>query len=169
MTSRLARLPLLGAALLAGSVLADTGAGLTQQNMSLELANRLVDSTLEACNADGRTAVVAAVDRGGNLVALQRDDNIGPHNTVAAQRKAFTSLSTGTSSRALSKIARDDPESANLNTLDELLLLGGGVPVTIDGEVIGALGVAGAGGSAIDEGCAISAIEDVLPQANAGQ
>ncbi|MEQ6887939.1 heme-binding protein [Halomonas sp. CS7] len=169
MTSRLARLPLLGAALLAGSVLADTGAGLTQQNLSLELANRLVDSTLEACHADGRTAVVAAVDRGGNLVALQRDDNIGPHNTVAAQRKAFTSLSTGTTSRALSRIARDDPESANLNTLDELLLLGGGVPLTVDGEVIGALGVAGAGGSAIDEGCALSAIEDVLPPASAAR
>lgn len=167
MTSRLARLPLLGAALFAGSVLADTGVGLTQQNLSLELANRLVDATLEACHADDRTAVVAAVDRGGHLVALQRDDDIGPHNTVAAQRKAFTSLSTGTSSRALARIARDDPESANLATLDELLLLGGGVPVTVDGEVIGALGVAGAGGSAIDEGCALSAIDAVLLQAAA--
>ncbi|MGO1462345.1 MAG: heme-binding protein [Oleiphilaceae bacterium] len=40
-----------------------------------------------------------------------------------------------------------------------LLLLGGGVPVRIDGEVIGAIGVAGAGGSAIDEGCALAALE----------
>ncbi|WP_083007491.1 GlcG/HbpS family heme-binding protein [Halomonas sp. GT] len=163
MTSRRARLPLLGAVLLAGSVLADTGP-LQQQTLSLDLANRLVNATLEACHADGRTAVVAAVDRGGNLVALQRDDNIGPHNTLAAQRKAFTSLSTGSTSRALSEHARQDPESANLNTLDELLLLGGGVPLRIEGELIGALGVAGAGGSAIDEGCALTAINSVIPQ-----
>lgn len=80
MTFRLAHLLMLGAVLLAGSALVDIGP-VQQQNLSLELANRLVSATLEACHADGRTAVVAAVDRGGNLVALQRDDNIGPHNT----------------------------------------------------------------------------------------
>ncbi|CAM3540328.1 GlcG/HbpS family heme-binding protein [Halomonas sp. AOP12-C2-37] len=161
MTSRFARLPLLGALLVAGSALAGTGP-VQQQSLSLDMANRLVNASLEACHADGRTAVVAAVDRGGNLVALQRDDNIGPHNTLAAQRKAFTSLSTNTTSRALSEHARQDPESANLNTLDELLLLGGGVPLRFGGELIGALGVAGAGGSAIDEGCALTAIEHVI-------
>ncbi|GGC80807.1 GlcG/HbpS family heme-binding protein [Vreelandella lutescens] len=163
MTLRFARLPMLGAVLLAGSALADVGP-VQQQNLSLELANRLVSATLEACHADGRTAVVAAVDRGGNLVALQRDDNIGPHNTLAAQRKAFTSLSTGSYSRELAERARQDSESENLNTLDELLLLGGGVPLRSGDEIIGALGVAGAGGSAIDEGCAIAAVERVLPQ-----
>ena len=132
---------------------------LQQKNMSLALANQLVSATLQACHADGRSAVVAVVDRGGRLVALQRDDNIGPHNTAAAQKKAFTSLSTKTSSRELSAIARNNPESENLNTVDDLLLLGGGVPVNIDGEVIGAIGVAGAGGSAIDEGCALAALE----------
>ncbi|MDN6179732.1 MAG: heme-binding protein [Halomonas subglaciescola] len=71
-------------------------------------------------------------------------------------------LSTGTASRELAKIARNDPESQNLNTVDELLLLGGGVPVTVDDAVIGAVGVAGAGGSAIDEDCALDAIEKVL-------
>lgn len=132
---------------------------LNQQNMSLELANYLIGATLDACHADDRTAVVAVVDRGGNLVALQRDDNIGPHNTLAAQRKAFTSLSTKTASRELAGIARGNPESENLATVSELLLLGGGVPVRLDGEVIGAIGVAGAGGSAIDEGCAVAAIQ----------
>jgi len=52
--------------------------------------------------------------------------------------------------------------SQNLNTLDELLLLGGGVPLIVDGQVIGALGVAGAGGSAGDEGCAMAAIRQHL-------
>lgn len=149
----------LGLSLASAGAMAASAKPLKQHDMSLQLANQLIEATLQACHADNRTAVVAVVDRGGRLVALQRDDNIGPHNTVAAQRKAFTSLSTKTASRKLSDIARNNPESENLNTVQELLLLGGGVPVHMGDEVIGAIGVAGAGGSAIDEGCALSALE----------
>ena len=142
-------------------------AGVAQRaDVTLELANKLLNATMAACHAQGLTGVAAVVDRGGNLVALQRDDNVGPHNTLAAQRKAFTSLSTKTSSRELSERARNNPEAENLNTLDELLLLGGGVPLKVDGQVIGAIGVAGAGGAAIDEGCALEAIAKVLPNAS---
>lgn len=135
---------------------------LDQRTVSLALANDLATATLNACRATGRTAVVAVLDRGGNLVALQRDDDVGPHNTVAAQRKAFTALSTKTKTGLLAERARTDPASQNLNTLGELLLLGGGVPLLADGQVIGALGVAGAGGGANDEGCAVQAIQTTL-------
>lgn len=133
-----------------------------RQDVTLILANKLLDAALEACHADGRSAVAAVVDRGGNLVAVQRDDNVGPHNTLAAQRKAFTALSTKTPTRLLAERARSNPDAANLNTLDELLLLGGGVPLKVGDQVIGALGVAGAGGAANDEACAIKAIEQVF-------
>ncbi|WP_407315050.1 GlcG/HbpS family heme-binding protein [Pseudomonas sp. nanlin1] len=134
-----------------------------RSDVTLAMANDLLNATLAACHADGRTAVAAVVDRGGNLVALQRDDNVGPHNTLAAQRKAYTSLSTKTPSRLLAERARTTPDAENLNTLNELLLLGGGVPLMVGGETIGAIGVAGSGGAANDEGCALKAIEQVLP------
>lgn len=134
-------------------------------DVTLALANQLLSSTLAACHAQGRTAVAAVVDRGGNLVALQRDDNVGPHNTLAAQRKAYTALSTKTPTGLLAERARQTPDAQNLNTLDELLLLGGGLPLRFEGQVIGALGVAGAGGAANDEACAVAAIENVLPSA----
>lgn len=151
----------MGLTLASAGAMAASAEPLNQSNMSLKLANQLVEATLQACHADNRTAVVAVVDRGGRLVALQRDDNIGPHNTAAAQLKAFTSLSTKTASRKLSEIARNNPESENLNTVEDLLLLGGGVPVRFGDEVIGAIGVAGAGGSAIDESCALAALETI--------
>ena len=135
-------------------------------DVTLELANQLLNATMAACHAQGLTGVAAVVDRGGNLVALQRDDNVGPHNTLAAQRKAFTSLSTKTASRELSERARNNPEAENLNTVGELLLLGGGVPLKVGDQVIGAIGVAGAGGAAIDEGCALAGIAKVLPKAS---
>ncbi len=132
-------------------------------DVSLAMANDLLNTALAACHADGRTGVAAIVDRGGNLVALQRDDNVGPHNISAAQRKAFTALSTKTPTRLLAERARRTPDAENLNTLGELLLLGGGVPLMFEGQVIGAIGVAGAGGAANDEGCALAAINKILP------
>jgi len=129
-----------------------------QRTVSLALANRIATATIDACRAAGRPAVVAVVDRGGNLVALQRGDDIGPHNTLAAQKKAFTALSTTTSTGLLAERASADPASRNLNTVDTLLLLGGGLPITFDREVVGAVGVAGSGGSAQDEACATKGI-----------
>lgn len=138
---------------------------LQQPNVSLALANDLIHATLAACHADGRSAVAVVVDRGGNLLAVQRDDSVGPHNTDAAVRKAFTALSTKTPTRLLAANARANPESHNLNTVDALLLIGGGVPLKVGSDVIGALGVGGAGGAAQDEGCALQAIAKVLPAA----
>ena len=136
---------------------------LQQGNVSLELANALVNATLEACHADGRSAVVAVVDRGGNLVAVQRDDSVGPHNTAAAEHKAFTALSTKTPTRLLAERARANPDSQNLNTVASLLLIGGGLPIRVGQDVIGAVGVGGSGGAEQDEACALSAIARVLP------
>ena len=138
---------------------------LQQPNVSLALANELVNATLAACQAEGRSAVAVVVDRGGNLIALQRGDNVGPHNTDAAVRKAFTALSTKSLTRQLATNARANPDSQNLNTVDSLLLIGGGVPLRIGADVIGAIGVGGAGGAAQDEGCALQAIAKVLPAA----
>lgn len=139
---------------------------LQQANMSLALANQLIVATLQACHDQHTSAVVSVVDRGGNLVAVQRDDTVGPHNTAAAQRKAFTSLSTKTPTRLLAERVRNTPDSQYLANLDSLLLIGGGVPVFSGTEIIGAIGVGGAGGAVADEQCAVRAIQQVLPTSN---
>lgn len=135
---------------------------LERKTVSLALANSLTGAAIASCRAIGKEAVVAVVDRGGNLVALQRGDNIGPHNVLAAQRKAFTALSTKTNTAALVEHAASDPASRNLVTIPELLLLGGGVPLVVGSDVIGGIGVAGSGGAANDERCATQAIMQVL-------
>lgn len=144
--------------------LSEAPAIVTQHSLSLTSANELASAAIAACQAIGKTCVIAVVDRGGNLVAVQRGDNVGPHNTAAAQRKAFTALSTKTRTGVLAERARNDPSSQNLNTVGDLLLLGGGVPVTVGGDVIGAVGVAGAGGSANDDGCALAAVSARFPE-----
>ena len=131
--------------------------------MQLRTSTRTVAlaiSSLALCAATASSAVAVVVDRGGNLIAVQRDDSVGPHNTEAAQRKAFTALSTKTPTRLLAANARANPESQNLNTVQSLLLIGGGVPLTVGKDVIGAIGVGGSG-----EGCALKAIAQVMPPA----
>lgn len=121
-----------------------------QAELDLATARRLLDAA--SCHA-----AMAALDRGGNPILIQRDTRVGPHNADAARRKAYTALSTKTATRLLAEKARQNPEAANLNTLPELLLLGGGVPLYEGDALVGAFGVAGAGGAAQDEQCAIEA------------
>lgn len=140
------------------AVLAASHAPVAQHSVSLEMASSLADATLASCRAMNRDAVVAIVDRGGNLIVLKRADQVGPHNSRAAERKAFTALSTKTSTSLLAERAATDPGSRNLANVPELLLLGGGLPIVHAGEVIGGIGVAGSGGSSSDEQCANSAL-----------
>jgi len=134
-----------------------------QPELTLEGANRLAGGAIDACRRQGRTIVVAVLDRGGNLVALQRADGVGPHNTEASRRKAYTALSTRTATLDLARRVQADTDARNLSTLPELLLLGGGIPLLAHGQPVGAIGVAGGGGAANDHACALSAI-GTLPE-----
>ncbi|MGE8561668.1 MAG: heme-binding protein, partial [Acinetobacter sp.] len=60
--------------------------------------------------------------------------------------------------------AQNNIDSQNLTSLSELLLLGGGVPVVYKSQLLGAVGVAGAGGSIQDDQCAQQGIQVTLKQ-----
>ncbi|MCT9479004.1 heme-binding protein, partial [Acinetobacter baumannii] len=100
--------------------------------------------------------------RGGNPLTAERHELVGPHNLMAAEKKAYTALSTKTSTLVLSQNSNQNPDAKNLTTVANLLLLGGGVPVRFENQVIGAIGVAGAGGAQNDNQCASKAIETVF-------
>ncbi len=122
--------------------------------LDLPTARQLVDAA--PCKA-----AFAALDLGGNPLLIQRSNGTGPHNADAARRKAYTALSTKTPTRQLADMAHQNPDAANLATVPELLLLGGGVPLYQGDALVGALGVAGAGGARQDEQCALDAVAKV--------
>lgn len=132
-------------------------------DLTLEAANRLATAAVDLCGRQGRAIVVTVLDRGGNPVALQRADGVGPHNIEASRRKAYTALSTKNATLDLARQAQANPDARNLATLPELLLLGGGVPLLVRGQPVGAIGVAGGGGATNDHSCASSAIR-ALPE-----
>ena len=97
---------------------------------------------------------VAFLDASGKPILITIADGVGPHNLEAARRKAFTAVSTKTPTLILARNASANPDTQNLNTLPELLLLGGGVPIIVNNKVIGSVGIAGAGGPEQDDAIA---------------
>ena len=133
----------------------------TEKNMSLELANQIAGATVAACTANGYAVTATVVDRAGTVRAVQRADNAGPHTVGAAQEKAFTSASAKNTTLAMMEGAQKNPAAANLVYIPGFLLVGGGVPIKVGNEVIGAVGVGGAPGGHLDEQCAMAGIDKV--------
>lgn len=104
--------------------------------------------------ATNKKIAVAVLDVSGRPLLLTIAEGVGPHNFEAARRKAFTALSTKTATLLLARNANANPDTQNLNTLPELLLLGGGAPIVVDNKVIGSVGIAGAGGPEQDDAIA---------------
>ena len=136
----------------------------TEKNMSLELANQITSASVAACAANGYAVAATVVDRAGTVRAVQRADNAGPHTLGASQAKAFTSASAKNTTLAMMEGSQKNSAAANLVYIPGYLLLGGGVPVKVGTEVIGAIGVGGAPGGNLDEQCAMAALDKVKDQ-----
>ena len=133
----------------------------TERNMSLDLANQIASAAVASCAASGYNVSATVVDRAGSVRAVQRADNAGPHTLSASQEKAFTSASAKNTTLAMMEGAQKNPAAANLVHIPGYLLLGGGVPIRVGNEVIGAVGVGGAPAGQIDEQCALTALDKV--------
>lgn len=133
----------------------------TEKNMSLELANQIAGAAVAACSARNFNVTATVVDRAGTVRAVQRADNAGPHTLEASRLKAFTSASAKNNTLAIMEISQKNPGAANLGQIPGYLLLGGGVPVKVGNEVIGAVGVGGTPAGNIDEECALAGIAKV--------
>ena len=136
----------------------------TEKNMSLELANQIASASVAACAVNGYAVAATVVDRAGTVRAVQRADNAGPHTLGASQAKAFTSASAKNTTLAMMEGAHKNLAAANLVYISGYLVLGGGVPVKVGNDVIGAVGVGGALGGKLDEQCTMAALDKVKDQ-----
>jgi len=151
--------PLVIASLLAAS--AQAQAVRTEKNISLDLANQIAAAAVASCAATGYAVAATVVDRSGGIRSVQRADNAGPHTLASSLQKAYTSASARNTTLAMMEGAQKNPAGANLTYIPGFLLLGGGVPVRVATEVIGAVGVGGAPGGHLDEQCAMAALDKV--------
>jgi uncharacterized protein GlcG (DUF336 family) len=128
--------------------------------ISLDLAREAAAVALEQCEADGYRVSVAVVDAGGDLKALLRADGAGPHTPDSSFKKAYTAASLGRPTGELAQLIVDQPVAQALRDMNEnILILGGGLPIKTDGGVAGGIGVGGAPGGHLDEACARAGLE----------
>ena len=138
----------------------------SERNLSLDLANQIATASVAACQEKGYAVTATVVDRAAGVRAVQRADNAGPHTLEASRAKAFTSASAKNTTLAMMENAQKNPGAANLVHVPGFLLLGGGVPIKVGNEVIGAVGVGGAPGGHLDEQCAMAALDKVKDALN---
>jgi uncharacterized protein GlcG (DUF336 family) len=136
----------------------------TERNITLGLASQVAAEAVAACAANGYAVAATVVDRAGTVRAVLRADNAGPHTLPSSERKAWTSAAAQNSTQAMMLGAQQNAAGANLVYLPGFLLLGGGVPIKVGNETIGAVGVGGAPGGHLDEQCALAAIDKVKAQ-----
>lgn len=130
--------------------------------LTLEAAKEVAYRAEEAAKKLNKSVTIAVVGSQGETILIYKGDGVGPHNTEAARRKAFTALSTKTATLLLARNARSNPDTKNLAELPELLLLSGGHPLWKDDSVVGAIGIAGGGSPENDD---LIASKATIPEA----
>jgi len=131
-----------------------------EKNVSMAMALAIIQGTLEQCTKDGYKVSVVIVDKAGNVAASVRGDGTNPHTMEFGRLKAYTSRTRGQTSLEFMKVT-SDPNNAYLKQIPNTVAVGGGVPIKVGNEVIGAVGVSGAPGGEKDEVCANAGIAKV--------
>ena len=131
-----------------------------EKNVSMGLALAIIQGALEQCTKDGYKVSVTIIDKGGNVAASIRGDGTGPHTMEFSRLKAYTARTRNQTSLQTMKLL-EDPANAFIRQIPGVVGVGGGVPIRVGTEVIGAVGVSGAPGGEKDEACANAGLAKV--------
>ena len=132
---------------------------LTERNIGMELARDIASETIVACRADGYHVSAVVVDRHGLMRAALRDDLAARFTLEIAERKANMTVMAWTESGQFKK-AREDIRQ-ELNHIEGLIVMEGGIRIVSGGFNLGAVGVSGAPGGEKDAACAQQALEEL--------
>jgi uncharacterized protein GlcG (DUF336 family) len=115
-------------------------------SISTEVAHRMIAAAEAKAKEMGIPFVIAVVDESGVLKAFSRMDGAALLSVQVAQDKAYTAVGFGMSTDAWYDFIKDDPPLAAGATtgIDRLVVFGGGFPIDVDGQRVGAIGVSGA-------------------------
>ncbi|MBI3774391.1 MAG: heme-binding protein [Gammaproteobacteria bacterium] len=144
------------------------------KSLSVEAALKAAWGAMIECRKKGYSVAVAVVDRGGNTQALLRDRFAGPHTPETAMRKAWTANSFHQSTANLATLLQEGKIPNQVQHNPGALLVGGGVLIETQGQIIGGIGVSGAppGKSeieSIDGACAQAGIDLIKDEIEFGE
>ena len=135
------------------------------QSLTTFAAQQAAQAALARCQKDGYTVAVAVVDRGGQPLALLRDNLAGWHTSQTAIGKASTAVSFRTDTTELAASTQAGRPSSGVRALPNVVAIGGGMMIRAKGTIVGGIGVSGAPSGDADDACAkagIAAVGDAL-------
>lgn len=123
--------------------------------MTLEAAKKIIAAAVaEAKSKNAPGGAIAVVDEGGNLVAVERLDNTFAAGANISIGKARTAALFKRPTKTFEDIINKGRTA--MATLTDFTPLQGGVPIVVEGQIIGAVGVSGAASAQQDEELAIA-------------
>jgi uncharacterized protein GlcG (DUF336 family) len=137
---------------------------LTQKDVSARMAWAIIEAATAHCEREGYSITVAVVDRVGRLRAYLQGDKASLANIELARRKAYTAVTFRRSSMEWAKRTAPGSDLFGQRSLTDVIPLGGGIPIKVGEDTIGAIGVSGAPGQEKDEACAQAGLDRVADQ-----
>jgi glc operon protein GlcG len=109
--------------------------------LTLEAAKKIAVAAEAEARKNNWNVVIAVVDDGGHLVYLQRIDGTQTGSIDVAIGKARTSAAFKRPTKVFDDLAKTRPSITSISP--DAVLLEGGVPVMVGGQLVGAVGVSG--------------------------
>src|SRR5277367_3829729 len=116
----------------------------TKRAVTAELAAKLVEGAVAKAKSLGVPQIVAILDESGLLKGFCRMDGAPLISIEVAQNKAYTALLGAPSQDFFNRIKEDPALLAGVPHIPRIVTFGGGLPIRVDGVVVGAIGVSGA-------------------------
>lgn len=135
----------------------------TQRDITWKLGLAIAQGAIEECAKNNVPISVAVVDRAGRVRIFIASDNPSPHNFELARRKAYTARTFRRPSLQWAQQTKDGADLAAQRQLADVIALGGGVPINVGNDTIGAVGVSGSSQTG-DEACAKAGVAKVADQ-----
>ncbi len=137
----------------------------TQRDITWKLGLAIAEGAIEECAKTNVGISVAVVDRAGRVRIFIASDDPSPHNFELARRKAYTARTFRRPTLDWAQRTKEGSELAPQRQLGDVIALGGGVPINVGNDTIGAVGVSGSSQTG-DDACARAGIAKVADQLN---
>ncbi len=126
-----------------------------KKGLTLDGAKKVIAAAVaEAKSKNAPGGAIAVVDEGGNLVAVERLDNTFAAGANISIGKARTAVLFKRPTKFFEDVINKGRTA--MTTLNDFTPLQGGIPIIVDGQIIGAVGVSGAASAQQDEELAIA-------------
>jgi glc operon protein GlcG len=124
-----------------------------RKTLTLDGAHKAVTAIVAEAGKRGTTGAIAVVDDGGNLMAVERIDGTFAAGGLISIGKARTAALFKKPTSFFEDLINKGRTA--MTTVNDFTPLRGGVPITVEGTIIGAVGVSGAASAAEDEELAV--------------